>query len=66
MQFQPELLDIVRKNATLDGKLYGLPYLWGTDGLVVNTKRATHQPTTPICAGPISRARPRCACGARP
>ena len=33
-------LDIVRKNTTLDGKLYGLPYLWGTDGLVVNTKRA--------------------------
>jgi spermidine/putrescine transport system substrate-binding protein len=39
-EFQPALLDIVRKNTTLDGKLYGLPYLWGTDGLVVNTKRA--------------------------
>ncbi|MGO9987788.1 MAG: extracellular solute-binding protein [Steroidobacteraceae bacterium] len=38
-QFQPALLDIVKRNATLDGKLYGLPYLWGTDGLVVNTKR---------------------------
>jgi spermidine/putrescine transport system substrate-binding protein len=40
-QFQPALLDIVKRNATLDGKLYGLPYLWGTDGLVANTKRAT-------------------------
>ncbi|MGP8098097.1 MAG: extracellular solute-binding protein [Steroidobacteraceae bacterium] len=40
-QFQPALLDIVKRNATLDGKLYGLPYLWGTDGLVVNTKRTT-------------------------
>jgi spermidine/putrescine transport system substrate-binding protein len=39
-QFQPELLDIARKNATIDGKLYALPYLWGTDGLVVNTKVA--------------------------
>src|ERR1700720_3614271 len=39
-QFQPEFLDIVRKNTTLDGKVYGLPYLWGTDGLVVNAKRA--------------------------
>jgi spermidine/putrescine transport system substrate-binding protein len=39
-QFQPALLDVVRKNATLDGKLYGLPYVWGTDGLVVNTKKA--------------------------
>ncbi len=38
--FQPALLDIVKSNATLDGKLYALPYLWGTDGLVVNTKRA--------------------------
>src|SRR5271166_5700341 len=38
-QFQPEFLDIVRKNTTIDGKLYGLPYLWGTDGLVVNTRR---------------------------
>src|ERR1700727_2172114 len=39
-QFQPALLDIVKRNATIDGKLYALPYLWGTDGLVVNTKRA--------------------------
>jgi spermidine/putrescine transport system substrate-binding protein len=37
-QFRPEILEITRKNTTLDGKLYGLPYLWGTDGLVVNTK----------------------------
>ncbi|MDB6083082.1 MAG: extracellular solute-binding protein [Gammaproteobacteria bacterium] len=39
-EFQPALLDIVKRNASLDGKLYGLPYLWGTDGLVVNAKRA--------------------------
>jgi spermidine/putrescine transport system substrate-binding protein len=39
-QFQPEFLDIVRKNTTIDGKVYALPYLWGTDGLVVNIKRA--------------------------
>src|SRR3984957_20406970 len=39
-QFQPQFLAIVRKNTTLDGKVYGLPYLWGTDGLVVNSKRA--------------------------
>jgi spermidine/putrescine transport system substrate-binding protein len=41
-QFRPEILDITRRIATLDGKLYGLPYMWGTDGLVVNTKRAAH------------------------
>jgi spermidine/putrescine transport system substrate-binding protein len=38
-EFQTEFLDIVRKNTTIDGKQYGLPYLWGTDGLVVNAKR---------------------------
>ncbi len=39
-QFQPQFLEVVRKNATLDGKVYALPYLWGTDGLIVNAKRA--------------------------
>jgi spermidine/putrescine transport system substrate-binding protein len=39
-EFQPALLDIVKRNTTIDGKLYALPYLWGTDGLVVNTKYA--------------------------
>jgi spermidine/putrescine transport system substrate-binding protein len=39
-EFQPGLLDIVRRNTTVDGRQYGLPYLWGTEGLVVNTKRA--------------------------
>jgi spermidine/putrescine transport system substrate-binding protein len=38
-EFQPEFLSIVRKNTTVDGQVYGLPYLWGTDGLVVNVKR---------------------------
>jgi spermidine/putrescine transport system substrate-binding protein len=39
-QFQPAVLEVVRKNTTLEGKQYGLPYVWGTDGLVVNTKKA--------------------------
>ena len=39
-EFQPQFVEIVKKNATVDGKLYALPYLWGTDGLVVNSKRA--------------------------
>jgi spermidine/putrescine transport system substrate-binding protein len=39
-QFRPEILEITRKSTTLDGKQYGLPYLWGAEGLVVNTKRA--------------------------
>src|SRR6202142_973822 len=32
-EFVPELVDTVKKNATIDGKLYGLPYVWGTEGL---------------------------------
>src|SRR5271170_3540850 len=27
-EFVPELVDAVRKNASIDGKLYGLPYVW--------------------------------------
>ena len=30
----------MKKNATLDGKLYALPYVWGAEGLLVNSKRA--------------------------
>jgi spermidine/putrescine transport system substrate-binding protein len=48
-EFQPALLGIVRRNTTLDGKQYGLPYLWGTDGLVVNIKRAKVADYTDLC-----------------
>ncbi len=36
--FIPSMLEATKKNTTLDGKVYGLPHIWGTDGLVVNTK----------------------------
>jgi spermidine/putrescine transport system substrate-binding protein len=48
-EFQPQFLEVVRKNATLDGKLYALPYLWGTDGLVVNSKRAKIADYSDLC-----------------
>jgi spermidine/putrescine transport system substrate-binding protein len=48
-QIQPAFLNIVRKNTTLDGKVYGLPYLWGTDGLVVNAKRAKAADYADLC-----------------
>lgn len=38
--FIPSILASTRKNSTLQGKVYGLPHVWGTDGLVVNTKLA--------------------------
>ncbi|PKO74915.1 MAG: spermidine/putrescine ABC transporter substrate-binding protein, partial [Betaproteobacteria bacterium HGW-Betaproteobacteria-15] len=36
--FIPSMLDATKKNTTVGGKVYGLPHIWGTDGLVVNTK----------------------------
>ncbi len=48
-EFQPEFLDIVRKNTTIDGRQYGLPYLWGTDGLVVNARRAKIADYSDLC-----------------
>jgi spermidine/putrescine transport system substrate-binding protein len=48
-QFRPELLEITRTNASLDGKLYALPYVWGTDDLVVNTKLARLADYNDLC-----------------
>ncbi len=38
-EFLPDLVATVKKNATVDGKLYALPYVWGTEGLLYNSKR---------------------------
>src|SRR5580698_1555636 len=48
-EFQPGFLEIVKKNTTVDGKVYGLPYLWGTDGLVVNSKRTKVEDYGDLC-----------------
>jgi len=48
-EFQPSLLEIVKRNTTIDGKQYALPYLWGTDGLVVNTKQTKVSDYTDLC-----------------
>src|SRR5262249_24370243 len=48
-QFRPEILAVTRKIATLDGQLYALPYLWGSEGLVVNSKYATISDYTDLC-----------------
>jgi spermidine/putrescine transport system substrate-binding protein len=39
-QFRPDLVETVKKNASIDGKLYALPYVWGAEALVVNSKKA--------------------------
>src|SRR5450755_1553547 len=52
-QFQPAILEVVRKNTMLDGKQYGLPYVWGTDGLVVNTKKAKVADYLDLCKADV-------------
>jgi spermidine/putrescine transport system substrate-binding protein len=39
-QFIASMLDATKKNTSIDGKVYGLPHVWGTDGLVVNAATA--------------------------
>jgi spermidine/putrescine transport system substrate-binding protein len=48
-QFMPEMLETARKNTSLGGKVYGLPYLWGADGLVVNSKKAKVSDYPDLC-----------------
>ncbi|MEP3441652.1 MAG: extracellular solute-binding protein [Sulfitobacter sp.] len=39
-QFIPSMLDATASNSTFDGEVYGLPHVWGTSGLIVNTADA--------------------------
>jgi spermidine/putrescine transport system substrate-binding protein len=48
-EFVPELLATVRTNATIGGRLYGLPYVWGTEGLVYNSKRTRISDYQDLC-----------------
>lgn len=47
--FIPSMLEATKKNTTLAGKVYGLPHIWGTDGLVVNTKLAKMSDYPDLC-----------------
>ena len=48
-QFMPAMLETAKKNATLGGKLYALPYVWGADGLVINSKKGKIADYTDLC-----------------
>jgi len=39
-QFIPSMLLATGSNSTFEGEVYGLPHVWGTSGLVVNTAMA--------------------------
>src|ERR1700682_2900112 len=47
--FIPSMLEATKKNTTLQGQVYGLPHIWGTDGLVVNTKLAKMADYPDLC-----------------
>lgn len=38
--FIPSMLEATRTNTTVDGEVYGVPHIWGTNGLVLDTKKA--------------------------
>lgn len=48
--FIPSMLDATKKNTTVAGAVYGLPHIWGTDGLVVNTKTSRATDYADLCA----------------
>jgi spermidine/putrescine transport system substrate-binding protein len=53
--FIPSMLEAVKTNSTVQGQVYGVPYTWGTSGLVVNTKAADYSGLCgPDLAGRVS------------
>jgi spermidine/putrescine transport system substrate-binding protein len=49
-QFIPSMLEATRINTTVAGKVYAVPHIWGTDGLVVNTKTSKATDYADLCA----------------
>ena len=47
--FIPSMLEATKTNTSLKGQVYGLPHIWGTDGLVVNTKLAQMTDYPDLC-----------------
>ena len=39
-QFIPSMLEATKGNTTVDGEVYGVPHVWGTSALVVDTAKA--------------------------
>ena len=53
--FIASMLEATKKNTTVDGRVYGVPHVWGTDGLVVNTREAAAVADySDLCAGSVA------------
>lgn len=54
-QFIPSMLEATKGNTTVDGAVYGVPHVWGTSGLVVDTKNAGDvKDYTDLCSDAVS------------
>ncbi len=40
-QIEPAMMEATKTNTGVDGKVYSVPHVWGTSGIVVNTKLAS-------------------------
>ena len=49
VNFLPAMFESTKKVTGLNGKVYGLPLFWGTDGLVVNSAKATMEDYADLC-----------------
>ncbi|NNE87172.1 MAG: extracellular solute-binding protein [Silicimonas sp.] len=53
--FIPSMLEATAGNTTYEGEVYGLPHVWGTSGLVVNTAMAGDvQDYTDLCEASVA------------
>jgi spermidine/putrescine transport system substrate-binding protein len=54
-QFIASMLDATKANTTVGGEVYGVPHVWGTSGLVVNTAEAgSVQDYTDLCGEAVA------------
>ena len=54
-QFITSMLDATKANTTVDGEIYGVPHVWGTSGLVLDTAAAgSVQDYTDLCSDDVA------------
>jgi spermidine/putrescine transport system substrate-binding protein len=55
--FIASMLEATKRNTTVAGQVYGVPHIWGTDGLVVNTKLASKVADYPDLCDPAFKGK---------
>lgn len=54
-QFIGSMLEATKGNTTVEGEVYGVPHVWGTSGLVIDTKQAgSVQDYTDLCSSDVA------------